>query len=61
MDKNQLVGEIVDKINLLNKIQIDKMDQYKSILRTSNMDDLVYLLPILNKELAKYPEHLEVK
>ena len=58
---DQLMGEVVDKINLLNRIQMERMDQFREIIRSSCVDDLKYLVGILNKELEKYPEHLEVK
>ena len=48
---DQLMGEVVDKINLLNRIQMERMDQFREIIRSSCVDDLKYLVGILNKEL----------
>lgn len=61
MEKDQLMGEVVDKINLLNRVQMDRMDQFREIIRANNVDDLKYLIQILDRELAKYPEHLNVR
>lgn len=58
---DEIKGEVIDKINLLNRIQVERLDQFKQILRSDNVDDLKFLIKILDKELSKYPEHLEVK
>lgn len=52
-DKEELMGQAIDKVNELNKIQIEKLDQYKAILRHPSADDLIYLIGILDKEINR--------
>lgn len=59
MDKLMLVA--IDKVNLLNRMQVEKLDQFKAILRHPSVDDLSYLIRILDKELKRYPEPLNNK
>lgn len=58
-DLTRLTGEVVDKINLLNRIQIDRMDQFKGILFEKKPQDLRFLIQVLDKELSKYPDYFE--
>lgn len=52
-DKEELIGQVIDKLNELNKIQIEKIDQCKAILRHPSVDDLTYLIMILDKEINR--------
>jgi hypothetical protein len=54
----ELMVKAIDKVNLLNRKQVEVLDQYKAILRHPCVDDLSYLIRILNKELKRYPEPL---